>query len=256
MTWYLIDNNPNTEFQQEHPLGKLVSVADLESTFSLDASGYVVSDISLFGLESAETIVQKIMQKSDSLVVVYSENYSIDRELTWLNVGVDLVLKAPESLGSILNTCEQVKQTIQVPYRDFMHENIASSNVLLVEDAIHDKAKVEKALAGHRMSWVQTEAEFKALNVADTDYSLCVIDILLGHDEDGGFEIANQLKSSGKTPFVFYTSFRTDREQSRALESGAWDYLVKGMNIKLMRQRLEKWLKYSQFLRGQKQGGG
>lgn len=57
---------------------------------------------------------------------------------------------------------------------------------------------------------------------------MAILDIMLGDDMEGGFEICRELhKKSGIIPIIFLTARNSDVDRISGLRLGAWDYLIK-----------------------------
>lgn len=57
---------------------------------------------------------------------------------------------------------------------------------------------------------------------------LAILDVMLGDDMEGGFELCQQLRSmSPTTPIIFLTARNSDVDRVSGLRLGAWDYLTK-----------------------------
>lgn len=225
-----------------------IEIEQIEEHLS-DSDGFILNDISEFGKCSVEALLERIVKHSEARIILYTAEYSIDKELHWMGQGIDLCVKAPASTATILEKSIALKKQTEVPVRSYINQDIANSKILLVEDTRHDKARIEQALSAHDIEWIQSLATFAEFSLEQRFYDLCIIDIMIGEDEEGGFTVAREISRRTNQPFVFYTAFKTDAEYQQAIEIGALDYLVKGMNIKVMRQTLEKWLRYSRYIR-------
>lgn len=57
---------------------------------------------------------------------------------------------------------------------------------------------------------------------------LAILDVMLGDEMEGGFEICRELRSRSEAlPIIFLTARNSDVDRVSGLRLGAWDYLVK-----------------------------
>jgi two-component system OmpR family response regulator len=57
---------------------------------------------------------------------------------------------------------------------------------------------------------------------------MAILDIMLGEEMEGGFELCRQLRSlSAVIPIIFLTARNSDVDKVSGLRLGAWDYMVK-----------------------------
>jgi two-component system OmpR family response regulator len=86
---------------------------------------------------------------------------------------------------------------------------------------------------------------------------LAVLDVALGHERDGGFQLCADLRRmSGTIPIIFLTSHDDDVNKISGLRLGADDYLSKESSIEFLIVRIETLLRRHESLRGEGTGGG
>ncbi|MYD43353.1 MAG: response regulator [Gammaproteobacteria bacterium] len=73
---------------------------------------------------------------------------------------------------------------------------------------------------------------------------LAVLDIILGDDEDGGFDLcADLLSRFPKLPIIFLTERINENDKINGLRLGAWDYLPKPISLDYLVARISSLLR-------------
>ncbi len=73
---------------------------------------------------------------------------------------------------------------------------------------------------------------------------LAILDVMLGDDRDGGFELCSALlKQRPDLPIIFLTSRSDEFDQIYGLRLGAWDYQTKPVSLNILVERISALLK-------------
>lgn len=68
---------------------------------------------------------------------------------------------------------------------------------------------------------------------------LAILDIMLEHEMDGGFDLCRDLRALSPTlPIIFLTARDTDIDRVSGLRLDAWDYLTKPLNMQYLSVRI------------------
>jgi two-component system OmpR family response regulator len=106
-------------------------------------------------------------------------------------------------------------------------------HVAIVEDetAIRDNYAAALARHGYRVSgYASRAAALEAFAARLPD--LVIIDINLGHEAEGGYELCRELRArSGDLPIIFLTARESEIDVVSGLRLGADDYLTKRVSI-------------------------
>lgn len=126
-------------------------------------------------------------------------------------------------------------------------------HIVIVEDEAALAANYCDALRqrGFRVShFADRESASRAFATALPD--LAIIDIALGSDIDGGFELCRELRArSAETPIVFLTARDDDIDVVSGFRLGADDYLSKNISLLHLQARVSALLARTQALRQQ-----
>ena len=108
-----------------------------------------------------------------------------------------------------------------------------SRHVVLVEDEPAIRQNYADALVKQGYSVTTCESKDKALQAFGQRLpDLAIIDISLGDDVEGGFELCRILRTrSGTLPIIFLTARDSDFDVISGLRLGADDYLTKDVSI-------------------------
>ncbi len=118
-------------------------------------------------------------------------------------------------------------------------------NVLLVEDIKADINLMKLVLeAEHDIAFrLDGESALEYIETHYADLDLIVVDIMLpGMD---GYELCQRLKKDSRTrdiPVIFITAKRGEKDESRGLELGAVDYIIKPFSRPIVRARVNNHL--------------
>lgn len=129
-----------------------------------------------------------------------------------------------------------------------------SEHILLVEDDRALAANYCDALRERGFRVTHHESRQSAEAALDlTLPDLAIIDIALGQDMEGGFELCRLLRTkSAELPIVFLTARDQDIDIVSGFRLGADDYLTKNISLTHLQARITALLARSNALRGQK----
>lgn len=79
---------------------------------------------------------------------------------------------------------------------------------------------------------------------------LALLDIMLGEDMDGGFDLCMQLRNLSPTlPIIFLTARDSDADRISSQRMTAWDYITKPVSLEFLVARVHALLKISEQLK-------
>lgn len=121
-----------------------------------------------------------------------------------------------------------------------------AAKVLIVDDSPANRLGVRKALRGIEVELHEADSGFDALSLSlENDYAMILLDVKMS-DMDG-FEVCSELRSNPKTaetPVVLMTAAFTSAEDAIAgYAEGATDYLAKPVSDRLLRAKVEVFLR-------------
>ena len=112
--------------------------------------------------------------------------------------------------------------------------------VAIVEDDFDQRENYADALSqsGYEVSTYSNRADaFSGMQKDIPD--LAILDIMLEHEMDGGFDLCRDLRQLSPTlPIIFLTTRDTDIDRVSGLRLDAWDYLTKPLNIQFLTVRI------------------
>jgi DNA-binding response OmpR family regulator len=107
-------------------------------------------------------------------------------------------------------------------------------NILFLEDERDLAEPVTKLLRAQRytVTWVASlGAAYDAL--AEREYDLAILDVMLPEGEDAGFELAEGIREAGfNGSILFLTARDSVEDRIRGLDIGGDDYLIKPFSLK------------------------
>lgn len=111
--------------------------------------------------------------------------------------------------------------------------------ILLVEDDVSLGSTLKERLVkeGFNVMWVRTQKEAEAL-YHTTDLCLAIIDV--GLPDGDGFDLAKQIKSQTKVPFIFVTAMNSAEYRLAGYEIGADEYIPKPFHLRELLLRIRK----------------
>ncbi|MEO0438125.1 MAG: proteobacterial dedicated sortase system response regulator [Pseudomonadota bacterium] len=128
-------------------------------------------------------------------------------------------------------------------------------HILIVEDDLTLAANYCDALKerGFQVTHRSDRASAEAA-VADSLPDVAIIDIALGADQEGGFELCRSLRArSAELPIVFLTARDQDIDIVSGFRLGADDYLTKNISLAHLQARISALLARSRALRGREE---
>ena len=112
--------------------------------------------------------------------------------------------------------------------------------VAIVEDDFDQRENYADALkqSGYDVStYSNRESAYKGMQ--DNMPDLAILDIMLEHEMDGGFDLCRDLRQLSPTlPIIFLTTRDTDIDRVSGLRLDAWDYLTKPLNMQFLSVRI------------------
>jgi len=112
--------------------------------------------------------------------------------------------------------------------------------VAIVEDDFDQRENYADALqkSGYEVATYANRSE--ALNgMRNNMPDLAILDIMLEHEMDGGFDLCRDLRALSPTlPIIFLTARDTDIDRVSGLRLDAWDYLTKPLNMQFLSVRI------------------
>ena len=113
--------------------------------------------------------------------------------------------------------------------------------IAIVEDDANQRQHYAEALrsCGYQVvEYAQRETALEAFEQALPD--LAILDIMLGEDVGGGFEICRYLKDrDSQFPIIFLTSRGDELDKIYGLQLGAWDYQTKPVSLEFLITRIK-----------------
>ncbi len=123
-----------------------------------------------------------------------------------------------------------------------------SYSIAIVEDDEQQRTHYADALrrAGYGVAeYVNREQAIRGLNQQLPD--LAILDIILGSEVGGGFEVCRELKSrSPLIPVIFLTTRGDELDKIYGLQLGAWDYQTKPVSLDFLITRVDSLFRIKQ----------
>ena len=127
-----------------------------------------------------------------------------------------------------------------------------SHRIAIVEDDRQQRAHYADALRGS--GYEVHEYENREQAVAGFDQvmpDLAILDIILGAEVGGGFEVCRHLKQrSPQTPVIFLTTRGDELDKIYGLQLGAWDYQTKPVSLEFLVTRIDSLFRIKQASTG------
>ena len=122
--------------------------------------------------------------------------------------------------------------------------------VAVVEDDLDQRENYADVLAaqGFEIQAYETKTEAQAgFQKALPD--LAILDIMLGEDMDGGFELCMELRNmSSNLPVIFLTARDSDADRISSQRMTAWDYITKPVSLEFLVARVHALLRIAEQL--------
>ncbi len=116
-----------------------------------------------------------------------------------------------------------------------------SYNIAIVEDDELQRAHYADALRSNGYIVAEYESREQAVHGFEHEIpDLAILDIILGSEVGGGFEVCRDLKQrSPQIPVIFLTTRGDELDKIYGLQLGAWDYQTKPVSLDFLITRVE-----------------
>jgi len=123
-----------------------------------------------------------------------------------------------------------------------------SYNIAIVEDDPQQRAHYADALRSNGYQVVEYEDREQAIQgFAQQLPDLAILDIILGNEVGGGFEVCRDLKQrEPQIPVIFLTTRGDELDKIYGLQLGAWDYQTKPVSLEFLKTRVDSLFKIKQ----------
>ena len=123
--------------------------------------------------------------------------------------------------------------------------------IAIVEDDLDQRENYADVLIAHgyevRLYASKAEA---LLGFDDSLPDLALLDVMLGEDMDGGFDLCMTLRNYSQTlPVIFLTARDSDADRISSQRMLAWDYINKPVNLEFLVARVHSLLAIAEHLR-------
>lgn len=115
------------------------------------------------------------------------------------------------------------------------------NNIAIVEDDPRQREHYADALRRSGYCVAEYENREQAIASFETELpDLAILDIILGSEVGGGFEVCRYLKQrSAQLPVIFLTTRGDELDKIYGLQLGAWDYQTKPVSLEYLVTRVE-----------------
>ena len=123
-----------------------------------------------------------------------------------------------------------------------------SYNIAIVEDDPQQRAHYADALRNNGYQVSEYEGRVQAIRGFEQQLpDLAILDIILGNEVGGGFEVCRDLKQrSPYIPVIFLTTRGDELDKIYGLQLGAWDYQTKPVSLEFLTTRIDSLIKIKQ----------
>ena len=120
-----------------------------------------------------------------------------------------------------------------------------SNAIAVVEDDPQQRAHYADALRSHGYQVAEYANREEAVHgFARQLPDLAILDIILGSEVGGGFEVCRELKQlSPRIPVIFLTTRGDELDKIYGLQLGAWDYQTKPVSLEFLIARVDSLFK-------------
>ena len=120
-----------------------------------------------------------------------------------------------------------------------------SYNIAIVEDDPQQRAHYADALRSNGYQVSEYENRQQAIQGFERRLpDLAILDIILGSEVGGGFEVCRDLKQrSAQIPVIFLTTRGDELDKIYGLQLGAWDYQTKPVSLEFLITRIDSLFK-------------
>jgi len=123
-----------------------------------------------------------------------------------------------------------------------------SYNIAIVEDDPQQRVHYADALRSNGYQVAEYEDREQAIKgFAQQLPDLAILDIILGNEVGGGFEVCRDLKQrEPQIPVIFLTTRGDELDKIYGLQLGAWDYQTKPVSLEFLITRVDSLFKIKQ----------
>lgn len=123
-----------------------------------------------------------------------------------------------------------------------------SYNIAIVEDDPQQRVHYADALRSNGYQVTEYEDREQAIQgFAQQLPDLAILDIILGNEVGGGFEVCRDLKQrKSQIPVIFLTTRGDELDKIYGLQLGAWDYQTKPVSLEFLITRVDSLFKIKQ----------
>ena len=120
--------------------------------------------------------------------------------------------------------------------------------IAIVEDDAQQRMHYADALRSHGYSVTEYGSREQAVQSFDQDLpDLAILDIILGSEVGGGFEVCRHIKDRGpNVPVIFLTTRGDELDKIYGLQLGAWDYQTKPVSLEFLITRVDSLFRIQQ----------
>ena len=120
-----------------------------------------------------------------------------------------------------------------------------SYNIAIVEDDPQQRAHYADALRSNGYKVSEYKSRQQAIKGFEQELpDLAILDIILGSEVGGGFEVCRDLKQrSPQIPVIFLTTRGDELDKIYGLQLGAWDYQTKPVSLEFLITRVDSLFK-------------
>ena len=124
--------------------------------------------------------------------------------------------------------------------------------IAIVEDDPDQRHNYADALSRRGYRVLQAGSRAQALELFEREMpDLAILDIMLGDEIDGGFDLCRALLARNpELPVIFLTSRTDDIDRISGLRIGAWDYQSKPVSLAYLVERIGAWFRILDMRRG------
>lgn len=124
--------------------------------------------------------------------------------------------------------------------------------IAIVEDDVQQRSYYAEALRSNNYDVIEFEDRQQAIDAFDEKLpDLALLDIALGSDVGGGYEVCRFLKQrDASLPIIFLTSRGDELAKIYGLQLGAWDYQTKPVSLEYLIVRIESFFTIKQLASG------
>ena len=127
-----------------------------------------------------------------------------------------------------------------------------SHKIAIVEDDRQQRAHYADALRASGYDVYEYDGRAQAVaGFAQATPDLAILDIILGSEVGGGFEVCRYLKQhSPRVPVIFLTTRGDELDKIYGLQLGAWDYQTKPVSLEFLVTRVDSLFRIQQASTG------